>query len=162
MNKLLIVLGAPNDHLGNLSAVAKDRLTCAAHFYTSNDDFKLVCTGGFGEHFNTTDQPHYYYAKQFLINNGVPENVFLDCPPSANTWEDFQLTKDLVWDLQPDILVIITSDFHLPRAKTLFDKIIHYPKVVFVPASSSLTEAELLPLLEHEQRALTKIRTTTV
>ncbi|RBL89777.1 YdcF family protein [Chitinophaga flava] len=157
MNKLLIVLGAPNDHLGNLSQIAKDRLACAHNFYIANDNFKLVCTGGFGQHFNTTDKPHHYYAKKYLMDRNIPADAFLTCPPSSNTIEDFQMTKDLVLEEKPDILVIITSDFHLSRAKVLYNKIINYPKVVFIPASSSLPKEQLLPLLEHESRALKKL-----
>lgn len=158
MNKLLIVLGAPNDHLGNLSQIAEDRLACAHNFYNANSEFKLVCTGGFGQHFNTTDKPHYYYAKKYLIDKGVPAGAFLQCPPSSNTVEDFQLTKYLVLEEQPDILVIITSDFHLSRARFLYHKMINYPRVVFIPALSSLQEEQLLPLLEHEANALKKLQ----
>ncbi|TWF33877.1 DUF218 domain-containing protein [Chitinophaga polysaccharea] len=157
MNKLLIVLGAPNDHLGNLSQIAEDRLACAYNFYDANNDFKLVCTGGFGQHFNTTDEPHYYYARKYLTDRGIPVDAFLNCPSSSNTIEDFQMTKDLVLEEQPDILVIITSDFHLTRARALFYRIINYPRVVFIPAPSSLPEERLLALMAHEARALKKL-----
>lgn len=157
MNKLLIVLGAPNDHLGNLSQIAEDRLACAYNFYNANNDFKLVCTGGFGQHFNTTDKPHYEYAKKHLIDRGIPADAFLNCPPSSNTIEDFQMTKDLVLEEQPDILVILTSDFHLSRARALYYRIINYSRVVFIPAPSSLPEEQLLPLLAHEASALKKL-----
>lgn len=159
MTKLLIVLGSPNDPLGNLSTIAEDRLNCAFNFFSANNDFKIVCTGGFGQHFNTTDKPHYHYAKNYLIERGIPSDAFLNCVASSNTIEDFQLTKDLVLAMQPDMLVIITSDFHMTRAKILFDRIIHYPGVVFIPAISSLSEAQLLPLLEHESRAVKKLLT---
>jgi len=153
-----MVLGAPNDHEGNLSQIAQDRLTCALRFYNANSDVKLICTGGFGQHFNTTDKPHYYYAKKYLTGKGLPADAFLDCPPSSNTIEDFQMTKDLVWEEKPDLLVVITSDFHLSRARYLFHKFINYPKVVFIPAASSLPQDQLSSLLEHEARALKKLQ----
>lgn len=158
MNKLLIVLGAPNDHLGNLSQIAEDRLACACHFYGANNDFKIICTGGFGPHFNTTDRPHYDYAKKYLTDRNVPAGAFLDCPLSANTIEDFQMTRERVLEEKPDILVVITSDFHLPRARFLYDRIIGYPRVVFLPAPSALPPEQLSPLLEHEARALQKLQ----
>ncbi|MBV8252336.1 MAG: YdcF family protein [Chitinophaga sp.] len=157
MNKLLIVLGAPNDDLGNLSQIAKDRLACAHKFYNANNDFKLVCTGGFGQHFNTTDKPHHYYAEKYLLDSGIPADAFLNGRPSSNTMEDFQMTKDLVLEEKPGILAIITSDFHVSRARVLYRKIINYPQVVFIPASSSLSQEQLLPLVEHESQALKKL-----
>lgn len=162
MNKLLIVLGAPNDPSGNLSAIAEDRLACAYRVYSANNDFKIICTGGFGQHFNTADHPHYHYAKKYLTDRGVPVDAFLDCPPSSNTLEDFQMTKDRILTDMPDIVVVITSDFHLPRAKFLYNRIVGYPRVVFIPAASSLPQEQLAPLLEHEARALQKLRETDV
>ncbi len=157
MHKLLIILGAPNDHLGNLSQIAKDRLTCANDFYSANNDFKIICTGGFGQHFNTTDKPHFAYAQAFLMEKGIPAAAFLNGAPSANTIEDFQMTQIAVQELQPAIVALITSDFHIPRARILYHKIINYPQVVFIPASSTLPEEELTPLLEHEAQALKRL-----
>ncbi|NLR67952.1 YdcF family protein [Chitinophaga varians] len=162
MKKLLIVLGAPNGPLGELSQIAQDRLACALRFYNANSDCWIVCTGGFGQHFNTTDKPHFFYAVKYLTDNNVPASAFLECPPSSNTIEDFQMTRSLVWEEQPDVLVIITSDFHLARARALYTRIINYPKVIFVPASSSLPEAQLAPLVEHEARALKKLQENTL
>ncbi|RAJ77583.1 DUF218 domain-containing protein [Chitinophaga dinghuensis] len=158
MHKLLIILGAPNDHLGNLSAIAKDRLTCAHDFYNANNDFKIICTGGFGQHFNTTEKPHYDYAQAFLMHKGIPATAFLNGAASANTIEDFQMTRDAVLAQQPDILAIITSDFHIPRARVLYHKIINHPSVVFIPASSTLTEAQLAPIMEHEVQAVKRLQ----
>ena len=158
MNKLLIILGAPNDHLGNLSQIAMDRLTCALNFYHANAGFNIVCTGGFGEHFNTTAQPHHHYARKFLTERNIPADAFLSCPASSNTFEDFQMTRDLVMEMQPDILVIITSDFHMPRARLLYSRIINYPKVIFIPAASEMREELLTPLMEHEARAMKQLQ----
>lgn len=160
MDKLLIVLGAPNDHMGNLSQIAKDRLGCAYHFYNANNDFKIICTGGFGQHFNTTAHPHYDYAKKYLTDRNVPADAFLACPPSSNTIEDFQMTRDQVLEDKPGIVAVITSDFHVPRARFLYHRIIQYPPVVFIPAPSSLPKEELSRLLEHEVRALQRLQET--
>lgn len=96
MTNIIIILGAPNDDKGNLSAIAKDRLVCAYNFIIANPNFKVICTGGFGEHFNRTSKPHNYYAKQFLIEKGVQETTFLESPITSNTIEDFTETKTLI------------------------------------------------------------------
>ena len=57
----------------------------------------------------------------------------------------------------PDMLIVITSDFHIRRAKLLHDRIINYPHTLFLPAKSNLSEKELLSLIEHEQDAIKAI-----
>ena len=61
MNKLIMVLGAPNDDNGQLSPIAIDRLYRAYDLATCYSTAKIICTGGKGEHFNNTTKPHYYY-----------------------------------------------------------------------------------------------------
>ncbi|ULT24474.1 YdcF family protein [Sphingobacterium sp. E70] len=75
MNNIIIVLGAPNDARGNLSQIAQDRLNCAYNLYQANGSFRIVCTGGFGAHFNPTEKPHYFYAQKFLIEKGIPDHA---------------------------------------------------------------------------------------
>lgn len=157
MNNIIIVLGAPNNARGNLSQIAQDRLNCVYNLYQANRSFRIVCTGGFGAHFNPTEKPHYFYAQKFLIDKGIPEHAFAAGVPSTNTITDFQLSKKLIVEENPDILIVITSDFHIERAQILYKRYIAYPKVVFIPAISSLSKAELVPLIEHESGAVKRL-----
>ncbi|MBB1303829.1 hypothetical protein H5183_21260 [Pseudoalteromonas sp. SR44-8] len=51
----LIVLGGPNNNDGSLSVIAKSRCQRAYQIYQANHSVKVLCTGGFGAHFNTTN-----------------------------------------------------------------------------------------------------------
>lgn len=53
-----------------------------------------------------------------------------------------------------DLLIIITSDFHIKRAKILYETFVHYENVIFVPAISSLKEDELSGRIIHEEKAI--------
>lgn len=158
MNHIILVLGAPNDESGNLSQIALDRLECAYSLYTNNEHTRILCTGGFGEHFNKSIQPHAYHAKRFLISKGVREADFLEFASSSNTVEDFRKSKSIIEKESPAILLIVTSDFHMERVKILHDLILNYPAVVFIPAKSSLMEIELIPLINHEKKAIKQLR----
>lgn len=153
MNNIILVLGAPNDAQGNLTTMAQDRLNCAFNLHLANPGFKILCTGGFGAHFNITEKPHYFYAYQFLMERGVPEQALEEGILSTNTITDFQLVKELVWQKKPDLLIVITSDFHMERAQILYSRYLNYPKVMFVPAISSLAKEDIARLIEHESRA---------
>lgn len=158
MKQIILTLGAPNDEKGNLSRIATDRLECAYNLYIHNDNTRFLCTGGFGEHFNTTDQPHAYYSQQFLLRKGVKEDDFLEFAISSNTVDDFRKAKLIIEKEKPDLLMLVTSDFHMQRAKILHDIIIKYPHVAFIPAKSSLTEKELATYILHEQKAINELR----
>ena len=151
MKQIVLTLGAPNDEQGNLSPMAVDRLECTLGLYLHNNDVKILCTGGFGESFNTTNHPHAYYSKRFLIERGVKESDFLEFALTTNTVEDFERER-------PDLLLIVTSDFHMERVKLLHGLILNYPHTVFIPAKSSLSGEELAPLVLHEKFAVKSLR----
>ena len=154
MNKLIMVLGAPNDDNGQLSPIAIDRLYRAFDLATCYSTAKIICTGGKGEHFNNTSKPHYYYAQEFLILKGIPKERFLKGIASTNTVQDFSMSKSFLEKYNPDLLIIITSEFHIERVKLIAEKIIPKIKKFYASVASSLTEEELKPLKEHEKNAV--------
>lgn len=157
MKSIILLLGSPNNEKGQLSQIALNRIECAYNLYATNEQMRFLCTGGFGEHFNKTNQPHAVYAKQFLIEKGVKEDLFLPFILSSNTYEDFEKSKTTIEHESPEILYIVTSDFHIERAKILHNRIINYPHTIFIPAKSSLSEKELSTLIEHERNAIKRL-----
>ena len=157
MNKILLLLGSPNDEKGELSQIALDRINYAYDIYKSNGDIKLLCTGGFGEHFNTTNLPHAHYAQKALLEKGALQKDFLPFVLSSNTYEDFEIAKQTIEKNAPDLLVVVTSDFHIERAILLHKMLIDYPWTIFLPAKSSLCESALLSLIRHEEQAIKRL-----
>lgn len=157
MTNVILILGAPNDQEGNLGQIAKDRLDCAFDIYQANENSLILCTGGFGSHFNTSANPHAYYAKKYLIGKGVAKEFFLESPLSSNTVDDFRMTKSMILKINPTVLFVITSDFHIKRAKILHNIIISFPRVAFIPAKSSFSDQELETLILHEKIAIQEL-----
>ena len=158
MNKTIVLLGASNDASGKLSQMAIDRLECAYSVYTSNNNVKIVCTGGFGEHFNTTNISHAEYLKQWLLLKGMSDEVFLPHIISSNTKEDLQGLKETIINHPTDLLIIITSDFHVKRVQILYEMLVNYQNVIFIPANSHLKKEELLARIAHEEIAIKNIK----
>ncbi|MGV3588444.1 MAG: YdcF family protein [Adhaeribacter sp.] len=154
MEGIIVVLGAPNDEQGQLSIMALNRLQTGLRFYRHNQDFKFLCTGGFGPHFNTTNQPHAYYAAQYLISQGVPTTNILPYVLSRHTVEDASLVQPLLAQHKSDKVVVVTSDFHMPRAALLFNKYVTSQYILFLEAVSTLDAATLVKLQKHERNAL--------
>lgn len=157
MKSIILLLGSPNDEKGRLSSIAVNRVECAYRLYAENRDMLFLCTGGFGEHFNVTNQPHAFYAKQELIRLGADENAFLPFVLSGNTYEDFTLSKPLIEKELPDVLFIVTSEFHMERVKLLHKRIIDYSRTVFLSAQSTLPKEELSLLIKHEREAIKRL-----
>lgn len=158
MKKIILLLGSPNDSQGNLSRTAVDRNECAYSIYTRNDDVKILCTGGYGEHFNTTGLPHAQYAKDYLSAKGVEEEDFMTFILSSNTYEDLEMAKPVIEEHNPELLIVITSDFHMERVRILFKRLVDYPRTLFVPATTTLDDEQLLPLILHEEHAVKKLK----
>lgn len=154
----IIVLGSPNDAEGKLSSIALERCRQALAEYSQHPDAYILPTGGWGEHFNTTDKPHGYYVRQYLTAHGVPEQQILECAESANTIQDAALAKPILGRHGITDLIVVTSDFHVPRAQFLFRREFPDSRLSFSAAKTNLPEDELRRLKEHEERALGKLR----
>jgi len=154
----IVVLGAPNDAEGKLSSIALERCRQALALYSKHPDAYILPTGGWGEHFNTTDKPHGYYIKQHLTAHGVPEQKILECAESANTIQDAEFSKPILGRHGITDLIVVTSDFHVPRAQFLFRREFPNGSLSFSAAKTNLPEDDLWRLKEHEERALGKLR----
>jgi uncharacterized SAM-binding protein YcdF (DUF218 family) len=78
--------------------------------YARHDGWKLLPTGGYGAHFNTTHQPHAAYLKGYLTAHGIPEEDIVEFAESSNTIEDATLSKPIVLGYGVKHMLVITSD----------------------------------------------------
>jgi len=153
--RILIVLGSPNSHDGELSSIAKNRLdVCFKSFVT---DDKILCSGGWGEHFNTSKRSHAYHAKEYLLEKGILESCFLRPALSSNTVDDAVKIKEIVSDFKEPKLLVVTSDFHIERTKLIFNEILKEYTIEYLGALNNLLKQELKIIVEHEKKAIHKI-----
>jgi uncharacterized SAM-binding protein YcdF (DUF218 family) len=160
MNGIIIILGSPNDEHGNLSDIAIGRLNRGLREYRKNDGYKILCTGGFGDHFNLTDRPHAEYAIKYLLQKGLGETDLLEIAESRNTEEDALLAKPIVEKHGMKSLIIVSSDFHMKRVKHIFSKIFEGYRLTFCEAKTNFTGHQHKVLKNHEERELKKIKRT--
>ena len=119
---IIIVLGSPNAEDGSLLSVAKERSDHALLEHQKRPGWKLLCTGGFGELFNTGELPHAAYLKRYLLEQGVPDDAFVGFAESRSTLEDASLSKTIVLQHGVPEILVVTSDFHQGRAQYIFDR----------------------------------------
>lgn len=150
MNVAMVILGAPNDSEGNLSVIALSRCEAALTEFIKRPTLMVICTGGVGAHFNTTSIAHGQYLKRYLLSRGIPEANFYPIVESRFTFEDATLSQHIIEAYGITSVVLVTSEFHLPRAKLVFTGV--YPTVRFryIVAITPLPEEQLLELEKHE------------
>ena len=155
---IIIVLGSPNDHRGNLSNIALERCSQALAEHRKNPDYAMLTTGGWGAHFNTTDKAHGYYVQQELVTRGIPESAFLPWVESSNSIEDAALARPVLEACAGAELIVVTSDFHAARAEYLFRREYPHRQIRMSASSTRVTRDELASLMEHERRALERLK----
>lgn len=162
VNGLIIVLGSPNSENGELYSVARERCRLALAEYASHPGWKLLLTGGYGDHFNTTHLPHAQYLKRYLVGRGIPEADIVEFAESSNTIQDASLSKPIVREYGAKRIVVITSDYHQDRARYVFEKEFAGTNVriefSIAQTDEAVCELDLEALKRHEREALERLK----
>ncbi len=157
MKGIIVLLGAPNDDEGSLSSIAMERCRLALGEY-SRSGWPILPTGGFGVRFNRTSQPHAFYTRRYLLDQGVPPTGLLPPVLSRFTVEDALLAKPVVHARGAGQLVVVTSDYHAQRAALIFSRVFETLRVTVKASRTTLPRAELEALIEHEEEAISRLR----
>ncbi len=157
LSGLIIVLGSNNTDQGILSPIAKSRAAKAYEFWSSNQHFKFLLTGGFGAHFNQTEKPHGIYVKDYLMSLGLPSSKVIGIVESFNTIEDAFLASIALEGVIIDQLVVSTSDFHIRRARLIFEKVFPNLRMKFLSSTPPVSEAQKKKLETHENISIRRL-----
>ena len=153
MKNVIIILGSPNSAKGRLSKIAIGRAKKCLEIFNPEDDL-ILCTGGFGLHFNTSEKPHADYLKRYLINNGILENYILPFANSSNTVEDATKIKEILLKYQAKKAIIITTIYHLKRVQLIFDEILVGIEKTYFGVPNNMSQKSVLKFEKHEINAV--------
>ena len=115
----VIVLGAQVKPDGTPSVQLTWRLDAAAEAYRkAAEPVPVVVCGAQG---SDEPCPESVIMKQYLVKQGVPENMILEDPDSRNTRQNLENAKKLLAEEYPEAhrVLIVTSDYHVPRAMAI-------------------------------------------
>lgn len=114
----------------------------------------ILCTGGVGLHFNTSEKPHAEYLKQYLLKNGIAENYFLPFANSSNTVQDATKAKENLLENEVEKVKIITTNYHLKRVQLIFDEILSEFEKTYFGVPNNMSSKSLLKFENHEKKAV--------
>lgn len=156
---IIVVLGNTNDADARLSPTALWRLDTALRYYRSlgdadKDRTQFVTTGGFGA-FNPSSVPHGELLNRYLIANGVRDTAVLPYIYSNGTIDDGLGVARLVAERGAESvrLVLVTSAFHMPRARTIFTRLMPGVRLSAIPDGNTGTPEQRM----HERRAMANL-----
>ena len=118
----LVVLGA-GLRGSEISTSLLYRLETALEFNEIYPDVKIIVSGGQGEGEDITEASA---MRNFLVSNGVDENLIIMENKSRNTYENFLFTKKLLkkqTGKDEFKITVISNNFHMYRAKYLANEV---------------------------------------
>ncbi len=155
---LLVILGSPNDANGKLLPFALSRCCTAFFKYQELIDAghicRVICTGGFGEHFNTTNYSHSSYLKEHLIRMGISATCFLSDVESRFTFEDACMCNEHFKSYPTANVIVVSSDFHMERVRFVFNGLYPHRKFEYLASESDITLEQREALISHEQSVM--------
>lgn len=119
---LYVYAGAPNEPDGRLSPDAAERADLLMELLCADAHSIGALTGGYGAHFNESAHPHYEYVHRRLglqRPDVVPRIVA--CVPTAHSYQDAQTAVWLGLGCRASEVVLVTSEYHVPRMQLLLE-----------------------------------------
>jgi uncharacterized SAM-binding protein YcdF (DUF218 family) len=107
-----IVLGAYTNGFRPSPALQR-RLCAALHLFRAGVVRTFVVSGGQGPDESISESKS---MRRFLILNGVPPHLVYEEKHSTDTWENLRNSQVVMAQRGLRKAVIVTSDYHLPRA----------------------------------------------
>lgn len=108
----VIILGAYTDGY-RPSRPLTARLRAGLDLYRRGYAAHFIVSGGQGADESISEASS---MRRFLILNGIPPEVILMERHSTDTWENLQNSLALMETYHLDTAIVVTSDYHLPRA----------------------------------------------
>lgn len=152
--EIMIVLGCQVMPSGSPSQSLADRLDKALSYWVENPEILIIVSGGQGDNEPTTEA---YAMAQYLINGGVDQTQIYQEGNSRNTHQNLSYTMALMAQegLSGDI-VIVSSGFHLTRAKMLWGRVGGDTDTLSLLAAPVTHQASLMKSHIREPLALVK------
>ena len=114
--QVALVLGARVHENGRLSDMFRDRVDTAIDLYESGKVQKILVSGDHG----TEEYDEVNAAKDYLISRGVEgKDIFLD-HAGFDTYDSVYRAREI---FQVESMIIVTQEYHLPRALYIADKL---------------------------------------
>lgn len=162
----IVVLGGGVDLKGYLPSYVYQRLNKAIEIYKKigHKNLKIIVSGKYSFLYNQLKKyPPFTEAEimaQYLISKNIPqEKILLEKKSKDSIGNAYYLKKNFFLPKKINRAIIITSNFHLPRIKFIFQKIFGSAyKFDFVGVQENLPKEEEKKVIERQKQLLEKTK----
>lgn len=137
----------PNDDRQNFNERG-NRFIQTYELYKAGKIKKILLTGGNGSILQDLAS-EATEMRQFLVKIGVPDSAIIVESKSRNTYENAIFTKEILEESYPNArCLLITSAWHMPRSKAIFEKAgmpFDVFSVDYLSERTKLTPDDILP-----------------
>jgi len=132
----IIVLGRKLLPDGSPTPILIHRVACAVEVYkkhkTEEKPCAIICSGGI---VMKKTRPEAHVMRELFLSHGIPDDhIFMD-DKACNTPENMIFSRRILDSLNIKHVILITSDFHMERAKA-------YAQAFIPPTEGFIVDAE--------------------
>lgn len=142
---------------GSLSEIGKERADAALELLTKNKYDRIIVSGSTSGFEKEKPVSESEALKEYLTVNGIDENLIIKEEKSRDTIGNAIFTKKIADKENIINLAIVTSDFHIQRAKYVFNLVFGNGYIMEYAESKTKNLTETLVMQEKENLELTKI-----
>ena len=156
----ILILSNLMDKYGNLNQESLERCKKAVEIFSANPDSFLI-TSGWNYRKDSKITIAKAFKKYLIENNKIPKDNILVDENSRDTVGDAVFTRlNIISKFNSRKLTIITSNYHVPRVKKIFDFV--YGNKIFISVVGSGQISDEMGLREKELKSLEAFNKTFV
>jgi len=154
MIEVIIILGHKSE-LGNLSEMARERIAKGVEIYKEKK-VKIIMSGGYSlQNRKDSGVIESELMKDYAIKKGIPPKDIILESESRDTQGNAYFTKQIIKSNAWKNILVVTSDFHIPKSKFFFDYIYGEDyKILFSESKTNFFEGELKEIEKKEKRSI--------
>ena len=155
MKDVIIILGGGIEPDGSLPEIPKLRIIKGAELFRDGIAPRIIMSGNYGFWLEKEPiRPEAEAMKEYAVSLGVPEGGILKEDISKDTIGNAYFCKiNFLETNNWHNVVIVTSDYHIPRTRYIFEKVLGKNYMIeFVSVDSKLSSEEFTAKINKENK----------
>ena len=149
---MILILGNKLTNSGEMNPILINRLDLAAKLHQKNNYQYILVSGGRAQQKSKYSEAHL--MKKYLVEKyNIDNNIIIKENHSRDTIQNAKKSLRIVKKLNQKDITIVSSKFHLPRVKAIFNHFFDN-KIKYYGAKNAITGKTLVKTKQNEKKYL--------